>query len=302
MNPQLIGIGLTVLSATGFSTLAIFIKLAYAAGANTLTIMTVRFLLASLLLWIILAWRNVNPRLSSTLTIQLFLAGFIFYGAMSALFCLSLLYLPASLAAMILYTHPVLVTILSVLIGDETFNWRKGLALTTSFAGLSLVLGISFDTVRPLGIVLALGSALFYAIYIVLSNRLLKKVDTLLASTYICSAAATAFTLVCFAAGDFVYQLPPQGWLAMVSIALFATFLAILCFFAGLSRLGASNTSIVSTIEPAITVILSAALLNESIALVQIGGGILILAGIVILQTRSGSNEAQPLPLDHHPE
>ena len=63
MNPQQLGALMVLLSAAGFATLAIFIKLAYAAGANTLTILTLRFTLASLMLWAILKPMGLSPRM-----------------------------------------------------------------------------------------------------------------------------------------------------------------------------------------------------------------------------------------------
>ena len=67
-------------------------------------------------------------------------------------------------------------------------------------------------------------------------------------------------------------------------------------FFAGMSRVGATNASIISTLEPVITVLLSVALLNENITPLQIGGGVLILVGILILQLWAGNKEMKKRP------
>jgi drug/metabolite transporter (DMT)-like permease len=70
-------------------------------------------------------------------------------------------------------------------------------------------------------------------------------------------------------------------------MALFATVLAVLCFFMGLERLGAAPASIISTLEPVGTVALSALFFGEGLTLLQTAGGAAVLASIILLQYRS---------------
>lgn len=293
LNYQTTGALIIIASAAGFATLAIFIKFAYGAGATAITILTVRFILATLFLGLILKFRNISMHVNKKLAIQLCLMGIIGYASMSALFASSLHYLPASLSAMLLYTYPALVSLLSFAVGDEHFTWPKGMALTICFAGLFLVLGVSFAGVQPLGILLAIGASVTYACYIVVGNRVLNNVDPLITTTYVCAAAAVTFMLVGMITDNISFTLPLQGWLAILGITVFATLVGVLGFFAGMSRIGATNASIISTIEPVITVLLSAILLEEKVTLTQAGGGALILAGIIILQMWANHNPSR---------
>jgi drug/metabolite transporter (DMT)-like permease len=192
--------------------------------------------------------------------------------------------LPASLAGMLLYTYPAQVSILAVIMGDEKFNWKKGAALGVCFAGLALVLDASFKQVSAVGFAVGISAATVYSFYIVLGNRLLKKADALVTTTLVCSAAAFVFVVYGCFSGQLIFTLPFSGWVALAGMAVFATVIAILCFFAGMSHVGASNASILSTIEPVITVILSWFILGETISLVQLAGGVLILIGVLALQ------------------
>jgi drug/metabolite transporter (DMT)-like permease len=284
MNQQTTGALLIVASAAGFATLAIFIKFAYAAGANVITIVAVRFLIAALFLGLVLKMRGISLFVGKKMAIQLCLMGAIGYGSMSVLFATSLKYLPASLSSMLLYTYPALVSLLSFALGDEIFSLKKGLALAVCFVGLVLVLGVSYAELHPVGILLGLGSAVMYSCYIVIGNRLLKNVNPLVTTTYVCAAAATTFILIGLVTGDIILTLPLQGWLAILGIALFPTLIGILGFFAGMAHIGAANASIISTVEPLLTVILAAILLSETITLLQTIGGTLIISGILILQ------------------
>jgi drug/metabolite transporter (DMT)-like permease len=284
MNQQTTGALLIIASAAGFATLAIFIKFAYAAGANVITIVAIRFLIAALFLGLVLKMRGISLFVGKKMAFQLCLMGAIGYGSMSVLFATSLKYLPASLSSMLLYTYPALVSLLSFTLGDEIFSLKKGFALVVCFVGLVLVLGVSFAELQPAGILLSLGSAVTYSCYIVIGNRLLKNVNPLVTTTYVCAAAATTFILIGLVTGDIILTLPLQGWLAILGIALFPTLIGILGFFAGMAHIGAANASIISTVEPLLTVVLAAILLNEAITLLQAIGGTLIISGILILQ------------------
>lgn len=284
MNQHHLGTLLVLISAAGFATLAIFIKMAYTAGANTLTVLTLRFILAALLLWIFLKPLGISPRISAKTVLQLCLMGIIGYGSMSFLFASSLHYLSASLAEMLLFTYPVLVSIMSFIIGVEQFNWQKGLALVMCICGLFLILGVSLASISQIGVALGLSSAVVYSCYIMISNRVLKDVHSLVATTYVCSAAALVFAIYTAVTDQLILTLPLIGWLALLGIAFFGTIVGILCFFAGISRIGAANASIISTAEPAITVLLSAVVLGEQLTLLQGIGGFLIVVSILILQ------------------
>jgi len=273
-----------VLSAAGFATLAIIIKFAYAAGATLATILTIRFTLAALFFFVVLRSRGTSLRLPKQTMLRLLVLGGLGYGSMSALFAASLQYLPASLAAMLLYTYPAIVSLLSFLTGDERFNRLKGLALVLCLLGLTFTLGISFTQISTLGILCGLGAAVTYSLYIVLGNRLLKNIDTMVVTAYICASAAVVYATAGLLTGSLQFSLPLAAWISILAITIFPTIIGILFFFAGLKKIGPINASIISTLEPVITVLLSIALLDEKITLFQVTGGILILAGILLLQ------------------
>lgn len=287
------GVVMVLFSAAGFSTLGIFIKFAYAAGVNTITLLTLRFVLCAAGLIAILKLRRIKFAVSKKLACQLFLMGGLGYGTMSFFFAASLSYLPASLSAMMLYTYPALVSLLSFATHAEQFSWQKGVALAITFIGLFLVLGSSFAGINMFGCILALLGAIVYSVYIVAGNRILKNVSSLVSTTHICVSAGLIFLVVGLVSQEFTLHLSTVGWLSMIGIAIFATLFGILGFFAGMSRIGATNASIISTVEPVLTVILSALLLDERITLAQSFGGVLILAGILILQLWAGKDSTK---------
>jgi drug/metabolite transporter (DMT)-like permease len=291
LSQQTKGALLVLLSAAGFSTLAIFIKFAYGAGANTLTILTMRFSLASLCLWALLKIFEISPRITIKTAIKLCLMGALGYGSMSFLFAASLQYLPASLTEMLLFTYPTLVSVLSFIIGDEKFSWQKGVALFICLVGLFFILGVSFTGISHFGILLGLSCAVIYSCYILIGNRVLKNVHSLVATTYVSSAAALAFAAYSLSTNQLILTLPTEGWLALLGTASFGTILGILGFFAGISKIGAASASIISTAEPVLTVILSVLVLGEELSFLQFFGGLLIIASILLLQLCTNTTE-----------
>jgi drug/metabolite transporter (DMT)-like permease len=271
-------------SAAGFATLGILIKYAYAGGADICTILAGRFLIAALFLLLILRVRRVSLAVDLQTAWRLTLMGAVGYGGMSTLYANGIHYLSASLTAMLLYTYPALVTLLAVLLGDERFSAQKGVALVICSAGLALLLGASFGGARPEGVLSVLGAALIYSCYIVIGNRILKNIDPLVTSLYVCASAGLAFLLFGLATGQLSLKISAAGGLAILGIAVFPTLVGVLGFFAGLRLIGASNASIVSMLEPLVTVLLSALLLGERITALQGLGGALLLCGAVILQ------------------
>jgi len=284
MTDQNRGAWFIVASAAGFATLGILIKFAFAGGANITTILAGRFLLTALFLLALLRLRHTPLTVSRKLMLQLVLMGAVGYGGMSMLYANSIHFLTASLTSMLLYTYPALVTLLAVLIRIERFSLTKGAALLICSCGLLLLLGVSFDGAQLEGVLSALGAAVIYSCYILIGNRILKNLDPLVTSLYVCTSAGLAFLIYGLATGDLVYRMTPSGWLAIVGVAVFPTIFGVIGFFAGLRLVGATNASIISTLEPLITVLLSAILLGERITPTQGLGGAILLFGAVVLQ------------------
>jgi drug/metabolite transporter (DMT)-like permease len=143
---------------------------------------------------------------------------------------------------------------------------------------------------------LAVAAALIYSGYIVVGARLTRGVDARATATLVCLAATVSFgAMVAIRASQGVsLQWPGSfgGWAALLAIAVCSTVIAILTFFAGLQRLGAGRASMLSTLEPVVTVLLAAMLLGETLSIAQWGGGVLILGGVLWLSARGGASGA----------
>jgi drug/metabolite transporter (DMT)-like permease len=285
-SKQAWGAAVVALSAACSASLAIFLKLAFAAGATITTIIAVRFILAALLLLAVIRRRGLGIRLSRRQAWQVLAMGAVGYGGMSVLFAQGLHTLSASMAGMLLYTYPAMVTVLAVALRVERPDPWKGLALLVCLTGTYLVLGVAGAgvPVRAEGVACVLGAALIYSGYILAGNRVLRDLEPLVAAFYICGSTGAAFALYGLAAGGLTLALRPGAWLAILGITLLPTFVAIVCFLQGIRMVGASQASIVCTLEPFLTVLYSWAVLGERLQGAQMAGGLLIVGGVLGLQ------------------
>jgi len=286
MTRQREGLLLCLGAAAGFSTTGIFAKLAYEARASVSTVLSVRMALAAVILWTLIA-RTRQPLPPLRILLAGLVLGVVGYGLQVALLFLSLTRIDASLSSLIFYSYPALVTATALLIGRERASWRRGLALAVALTGVVLVFSGAGTAQRDtLGVLLSLGAALVYAILILIVDTLGQRVTPLVLSTLVPTGAAITFTIGGLLLGNLSRAMAPTGWGAIAGLTVCATIAPLALFYAGIARIGPSTASITLTIEPAITVLLAAVVLRERLGVVQLLGGILVLAAVVLLQAQ----------------
>jgi drug/metabolite transporter (DMT)-like permease len=292
------GLLLCLASAIGFGAMAIFAKVAYNHGATVTTLLTLRFGIAAAVLWAIVAatGRPLPARRGAVAGIGLGAFG---YSAQAACYFSALQHIDASLTALLLYTFPVLVFVAAVMLGRDRATPVRVAALGLALAGVGLVLvGGSAGALNATGVALALGAALTYTVYILVADTVVGEADSFALAAIVATGAAAALLVFAAATGRLDFDLDASGWAAIVALALVSTVGAISLFFLGLSRVGPSTASIVSTAEPLVTVALAALVFSERLGPVQLAGGVLVLMAVVVLQLRTES-PARPAAPDH---
>jgi drug/metabolite transporter (DMT)-like permease len=287
MKRTLTGTALVLMSAAGYANLPILIKFAYQANVPTLSILLWRFTFAVLLAWLLWPlWRRGAPLRGLSRKQVLTLLG------LGAYFCLpaftsvmALARVPATTFTLLLYTYPTLVALISLLLGERLplVSW---LAVGLATAGSALtVLGGSESglVIRRLGDVFwPLANALTYAVYLVLIGRL-GETATRVSSTVLTMTGTLLVAGVVGLAGGVSAPTSSQGWLALLGLAVVATVVPLVGMFGGVARIGPTNASILATVEPVLTIVLAAALLDERADITQLWGGALILSSVVLL-------------------
>jgi drug/metabolite transporter (DMT)-like permease len=271
-------------SASGFATLAIFAKLAYASGLGTEQTLAFRFLLASIGMWVLAMVIGQSPlRLNRNQLAVLLALGGLVYTAQSLTYFVALRSLPASLVVLIAYIYPSLVVVAGWIFLRRSVSRWHWVALAASFAGVALLVGgTRFELSWAL--VLAIASPAIYTGYILIGERVMSSVPAVAASAVIMSGAALAFCLLASLNHELGLPRNANGWAVTVGIALFPTMLAISLFMAGLPRVGAARAALLSTVEPVITVLLAVVILGDRLSAVQVIGGALVILAVIIVQ------------------
>jgi drug/metabolite transporter (DMT)-like permease len=214
--------------------------------------------------------------------ISLTLMGSLGYVGFSLAFFTALTMAPAGLVAILLYLYPAFVTILATIFLKKPVTMLKCVALSMTFGGTILIIGLDSGNGQVLGIVLGITAAVLYSIYIVVGSKVILNAGAFPASTVVIISAGVVFSGVVAVKG---VQFPATltGWISVFAIALVSTALAIVTFFAGLKKIDPANASMISTLEPVVTIMLAVFVLGEAMTIPKILGGIMILTAVVLL-------------------
>jgi drug/metabolite transporter (DMT)-like permease len=279
---RLIGILLVAISAAAFGTLAIIGRYAYANGIDTSTLLFLRFTFSTLLMGGLLALRGESLPRGKTLTLLVGM-GAIGYVGQSFSYLSAIKYASAGLVALLLYLYPIFVAVLSFIFLKAKITRFKILALGLATFGAMLTANPQGGEWK--GILLALSAAVVYSVYIVVGAGVMQKVSAIQSSTVIFASAGLVYAALTAINGPH-WPVTQSGWLAIAEITLIATVIPVATFLAGLKRIGPTNASMISTLEPVVTVLLAAQLYGETLRPVTLLGGGLILIAVLLL-TRS---------------
>lgn len=288
-SPHRRGIALCIASAVGFGAMAIFAKEAYAYGVTVVTLLSVRFLLAAALFWAVVVARGARLPERRVVVGGLLLGAF-GYAAQGGLYFGALTRMDASLTSLLTYIYPILVFLGALALGREKASGRRLGALALAAGGTMLVLlGGSIGAIDPLGVAMALGCAVVYGTYILISDRMVGAVDPFVLAALVCTGAAASMLLVGGSTGSLHFGFALAGWEWIALLACGSTVLGISAFLVGMRAVGPGTASIVSTAEPAVTVGLATTIYGEALGSSQIFGAVLVLGAVVILQMRDGT-------------
>lgn len=291
-----------IVSAACFGTLAILTPLAYRTGAHPLPLLAWRFVIASLLLFVLAARRGVSSVRASAGDVGRYaLLALTGYGAASVCFFYALTFADASVVAVLLYAYPALVTIVGWLFLGEKATWSRGAAVVVTFLGCALVAGLGSGaaSAKWQGIALGIGAAVGYTLFNLLSHRWLPGRSQLTMMAYTFGIAALLPAAGAVASGGLAALSPAAWtattWLLLGVIVLVPTFMAVVLYLEGIRGLGPAQAAVVSTLEPLFTIVLAAVVLGERLTALQVVGAALVLGGVVVSEV-SARAVATPAP------
>lgn len=293
------GFVLCIVSAAAFGALPIFGKIAFDHGTNVVTLLFTRFAIACACMWLLVAVTRTPVRgHSSRLLLSGVAMGMFGYGIQSTMYFLALERIDASLSALLLYAYPAMVTGMAIVLGRERATPALLGALGVATAGTVLLLGDGLGgDANTVGVLLGMASAVCYTAYILAGDTLVAEMPPMLLAALVTLGGTISFGAYGSATSTFRFRLDGTAYAAIVACAIVCTVLSVGTLLAGIERIGASMASVLSTIEPATTVLLAVVFLDEQASVVQLVGGALLLTAIVLChRARRPFVELEPLP------
>jgi drug/metabolite transporter (DMT)-like permease len=257
---------------------------------------TLRFAIASVVLWALVAWRGRRSgerfhlpeggaQLAGLFSLGLtgvFLYNFVFLTGLSRT--------SATNGSLIVAFNPLLTAVLSAWWLKERVRPVQAGGLLLALLGVGVVITRgSIEVIRNLsfnhGDILMLGAPLAWALYTIAGKKVLRTFPPLVATAY----ASLFGTLLLLPAAALegslfsgVYHLTAYGWISVLQLALLGTVVGFVWWYDGVAKLGAARASVFVNLVPMFGVLLSALILSEKLNLSQLAGGIVVGIGVAI--------------------
>ena len=287
-NSSVLGPALIILAGIFWGSMGIFVRRLTACGFNSIQITSVRLTLAAVAFCLVQllcdpAGFRISPR-DLPLFLGLGVGSVLFF---SSCYFTAINMMSLSTAAILLYTSPIWIMLMSVLFFREKLTGRKLLALALAFGGCVLVSGISGGGLTLPGLLIGLGSGIGYGLYSILGTVALRRY-----SPY----SVTTWTFLFAAVGSWFISRPaeiiarissapsPLGlFLFCCLTALITAVVPFLTYTLGLRTVEASRAGILATIEPMVATLIGVLIFSEPLTLSSGLGVLLILAAVILL-------------------
>lgn len=295
------GLILSGVAAVLLSVKLVAVKLLYRHGLDAVSVIALRMLFASPFFAVVALWtwrREPRPSRRDLLHITgLGLLGF--YGS-SMLDFLALQYISAGLERVILFITPTLVLVLGLMFFGRSIGRKQWLSMALAYFGILLVFWheLNFDASgrTALGASLVAMSATTYAIYLLLTETLMKRLGTLrvvsLAMSVSCIACLVQYAIL-RPFGTLFEQSSYTWWMSLMNGSI-GTAVPVFMTMIAVQRIGAGHAAQASMIGPIATLFVASHLLDEPVSAVQLLGTALVTIGILLLSERSRIVPAVP--------
>ncbi|ANN72826.1 DMT family transporter [Bordetella bronchialis] len=300
VSNRAVGFFLAALGAILFSGKAIVVKFTYEYGVDAVTLIAFRMLF-SLPFFAYIGWRQSRraargeiPVLTHGERAKVIFLGLIGYYLSSFLDFLGLRYISVGLERLILFLAPTLVLLITAFWLKRPIAGRQWLALLLSYLGVVLV--FAHDMAQTGGSAVLLGSAfvfasaLSYALYLIGSGELVKRVGSMRLTAYAMSVSSIACLIQFFLVHPPSVLVQPLGFYGLSLIhATVNTVLPVFMIMSAVSRIGPPLAAQLGMLGPVSVLFLAYWFLGESVTAWQLAGTAFVLAGVFVLTGRAGA-------------
>jgi len=288
LYPTAFGPALIILAGIFWGSMGIFVRRLGVYGFTSIQIVCIRLVLAAPVFSLILLFKEPTGFLIPLRDLPLFLGlglGSVLFFAVCYFTAISMM--PLSTAAILLYTSPIWIMLMSALFFREKVTTRKIVALLLAFAGCVLVSGLTGGGLTAAGLLIGLGSGIGYGLYSILGTLALRRHSP---------HTVTTWTFLFAALGSLIINHPtdiaakfsaaPSRIDLLLLCLLTALVTAVIPFLAytlGLHSVEASKAGILATVEPMVATLIGVFVFSEPLTFMSGLGVLLILAAVVLL-------------------
>ena len=281
--------------------IGIFIKKLSAAGLTAMQICFVRLLFAAPLFFFSTLIIYPKKLFFHLRDIWIFLGtGILSVVVFNYCYFYTVIHSEASVAVVLLYTSPIFVMLLSVLLFKEKVSPEKIIALAMTFIGCLLVSGVTGGgaEVKPFVAFVGLASGFFYALYTIFGAFGLKKYDTMTVTTYTFVIAFLAELPIADVGSLFsIVNATPSLWIWCVAISVLSTVLPFFFYTWGLKKVEPSRSAMLVAVEPLVGCLVGMIFYGESHSFVKILGILFVLGAILLVSIPKRTKKA-PVPCE----
>ena len=283
-------------SASLWGLIGFFVQGLYKVGFQPIEVVAVRVIVATVLLFVYVLMKDKSLTKIDWKDSYLFVGTGIFsivffnWSYFTAMQEVSL-----SVAAVLLYTAPAFVTVLSRIFFKEKFTKEKVISLLITSIGIIFVIGLFEESTKisAKGLMFGISSGVGYALYSIFGKAALKKYDTITITLY-----TFIFASIVMVPTTHLWSKPAlfsftSTWIYMIGLGLFPTVLAYLLYTKGLQKLESSRAAIISTIEPVVATLLGVIQYHERLSWMQSIGILLVILAVIIVQERRKDTNCQ---------
>lgn len=286
MSNRTIGILEILLSGFCFGFLGLFGKRAFEKGLTPAEFLAFRYLVAAGMtaIFVMIKNRNVGALwIGRKLVLRSLMLGVLGYAVFSSFYFLALEKISASMTVILLYTYPVLVAAGGAIFFGERIPVSRLPAVPLAFIGLICLVWLDMQVGQPIGLIFGLLSAVFYAVYILLSSAWMKGADALASTFWIQLGAGLTLSAVGFSSWERAGQILASSWLDILLIAFVCSVLAMWLFLSGLLKVKNWEASVLSMAEPISGVTVGVLILGETLTGLQWIGAGCVLAALALV-------------------
>ena len=295
-NPNSLGVALIIVSSIGFGLAPTFATFSYRNGGNAVGTLLARFTVATLLMLIVRKVSSQQAKWPRPLLFgQLFLLGALGYFTATILYFTAIQNIDSGLAITIFYCNPVIVVLLSWwLLGNKPSRiivW----CLVSTLIGVTIAAG-QVGNADTISVILVLIVAVEYAFYMIISSKVLPKVDLFTGVTIVMFGAASSFAIYALIAPSSVEVIFPNainGWVSVLMLAVVATVIPTATLYAGMNLIGTGKTAVIQTFEPVASILAGVIFLSEPLTVPRIIGATFVIGAVGVLATAESRSAAR---------